>query len=144
MPYPNPSTSLIVAERGSAWGRWLERFEADSPGAVLLLQDGAEADDRFAQRVRSHVAAMAAAGDGPGRVVLVGGHARKGALPSRSLMIRAIANTMATRGGGQLLLDGDGSDRFTMRALADTVGDMLRGSGVAVAHASEPQYAQVA
>lgn len=143
-PFPNPPTTLIVAERDSAWDRWTHRFGPDA-GAEVLLQDHGESPDRFAHRVRARVAQMADRDGAPTRAVLVGGRVRDGALPARSLMIRAIAHGMARRGGGELLLDNHGSDRFTMRALADTVGDMVRGSGVAVSHASaEPQYARVA
>lgn len=123
---------MVVAERGSAWDRWAECFgcdEATSP--TLLLQEGAESAADFAQRVRSHVASLAA-DHVPQRVVLVGGRAGDTMLSARSLIIRAIANGMLRRGGGELLLDDHDSDRFTMRALADTVADMLRGSGVAV------------
>lgn len=137
------SKTLIVAERDSAWDRWMDRPGADG-GTEVLLQDRAESPDRFAHRVRARVAEMAHGDEVPSRVVLVGGRARADALPARSFMIRAIAQGMVGRGGGELLLDNHRSDRFTMRALADTVGDMVRGSGVAVSHAAEPRYAQVA
>jgi hypothetical protein len=139
---PRQTTTLIVAERGSDWSRWADRFGADDE--AVMLQDRGESLDRFAHRVRSRVTEMAAVDDGPQRVVIVGGRAREGALAARSLMIRAVAHSMVRSGGGEVLLDNHGSDRFTMRALADTVGDMVRGSGVAVSHASEPRYAQVA
>ncbi|MFW6050929.1 MAG: hypothetical protein ACODAU_07125 [Myxococcota bacterium] len=144
MSTPNHRASLVVAERGSAWDRWVAGVS--EPG--VLLQEQGEAPAVFAQRVRSHVAELEARGQMPGRVVLVGGRRREGALSARSLMIRAIAHGMVAGGGGELLLDGHGSDRFTMRALADTVSDMVRGSGLAVVHAqaepATPMYQNVA
>jgi hypothetical protein len=137
-------TALIVAERGSAWNRWLERVEGGAEGAVVVLQERTESPDRFAQRVRTRVAELEASRSAPPQVVLVGGP-RGGVLPSRSLMVRALSAALARRGGGQLWLDNHDSDRFTMRALADTVGGMMRGTGVDVSHAPHPPvYAQVA
>ncbi|MFW5877094.1 MAG: hypothetical protein ACOCXM_10180 [Myxococcota bacterium] len=131
----NRHTSLVIAERESAWDRWVDPSDGGATAPVLLVQEGAESSADFAQRVRSHVASLESTGEMPPRAVLVGGRQHDGALSSRSLMIRAIAHGLATAGGGDLWLDSHGSDRYTMRALADTVSDMVRGSGVAVQHA---------
>jgi hypothetical protein len=130
------ATSLIVAERKSDWTPWVDRFKADAPDVVVLLQEKGEKTNDFAMRVRDKVRELVAEGRSPSWAVLVGGgRTDSQALESRSLKLRAIATEMAKGGGGRVLLSDAGADRYTMAALASAVQMSVRGTSVTVAHA---------
>jgi len=142
---PQNTTSLVVAEQGGNWASWVERFQKDTPDVVVVLQDPDEAVDAFAMRVRARVASLQSAGDIVDRAVIVGGGRRdSGAMSARSLVIRAIAAAMVPQGRGNLVLDGQGTDRFAMTALATTVASQVRGTGVSVRPSQAPAFADVA
>jgi len=129
------STSLIIAERSSDWAAWVERFRADAPDVVVMVEEKGEKTKDFAVRVRDKVKELVADGRAPEWAVLVGGgRIDKVALESRSLTLRAIATEMAKSGGGRVLLEDAGPDRFSMAALASAVQMMVRGTSVTVAH----------
>jgi hypothetical protein len=128
-------TSLIVAERSSDWAPWVDRFRADAPDVVVLLQEKGEKTNNFAMRVREKVRELASEDRTPEWAVLVGGgRTDQVALEARSLKLRAIATEMAKTGGGRVLLADAGPDRFSMAALASAVQMAVRGTSVTVAH----------
>ncbi|RLB54522.1 MAG: hypothetical protein DRJ42_08800 [Deltaproteobacteria bacterium] len=132
-------TSLIIAERKSAWASWVERFRADAPNVVVVLQERDEKINHFAVRVRDKLNELVAENRAPEWAVLVGGgRVDRDALEARSLELRAIATEMAKSGGGRVLLEDAGPDRFSMAALATTVQMMVRGTSVTVAHTTGP------
>ena len=47
--------SLVVAERGSDWEAWVERFSTGTPDVRVVVQDPEEPVERLAQRVRAQV-----------------------------------------------------------------------------------------
>ncbi len=131
-----PATSLIVAERNSDWTPWVDRFKADAPDVVVILQEKDEKTNDFAVRVRDKVRELVAEERAPSWATLVGGgRTDSQVLESRSLMLRAIASEMAKGPGGRVLLSDAGADRYTMAALASAVQMSVRGTSVTVAHA---------
>lgn len=134
--------SLVVAERDgeweSNWGGWVERFSTGTPDVVVVLQHPGESDEELAQRVRAKVDELDAAGRQIARAVIVGaGRPASETLSARSSAIKAIVAPMVEQGHGTLLLDGEGSDRFQMMALAETVAQMVRNTGVTVRSTDE-------
>jgi len=130
------NSSIVVAEHGSRWAPWAERFRMDGPDVVVILQRRGESSAKLPLRVRGRPAELGREGRPPARAVVVGGgRTDADALSARSLTIRSIAAEMANNGGGTLMLDDAGADRFSMAALAATVAELTRGSGVVVAHA---------
>lgn len=134
--------SLVVAERDgeweSDWGRWVERFSTGTPDVVVVLQHPGESDDELAQRVRSKVEELDGLGRQIARAVIVGsGRPASETLSARSSAIKAIVAPMVQQGHGTLVLDGEGSDRFQMMALAETVAQMVRNTGVTVRSTSD-------
>jgi broad specificity phosphatase PhoE len=145
MTLDHPTLSLIVAERGSAWASWAERYRSVGPDVVVVLQEKGETAPEFAARVRARIAEMELSGRCPERAVLVGGgRADRDAVTARSLAVRSIASAMARHGGGKLTLDSAHPDRFAMAAIAATVSDLIRGTGVRVAPANDQDFRQVA
>ncbi len=139
---PSHPTSMIIAERGSAWAAWVERLQREGANVVVLQQDSGETAARFALRVRARVADLASNGAAPSRAVLVGGgRSDRDMVAARSLAIRAIAQEMGRHGGGHVLLEDAGNDRFSMAALASTVQMLLGGTGVHVAHRPDARVA---
>lgn len=138
--------SMVVAERDSDWSRWVERFRFHTPDVVVVTQRPGEKVAAFATRVRARVAELEDQGSQVDRAVIVGGgRTDRDALAARSLAIRALASAMAHQGGGDLLLDDRGADRYSMHALAFTVAELVRGTGVTVAPAEAAfAYAKVA
>ncbi|HJK91598.1 MAG TPA: hypothetical protein RMH85_14070 [Polyangiaceae bacterium LLY-WYZ-15_(1-7)] len=125
--------SLVVAERGSDWEAWVERFSTGTPDVRVVVQDPEEPVERLAQRVRAQVLELEESGEELARAVIVGaGKTNDSTLSARSLAIRSIVAPMVEQGHGTLLLDGQGAGRFGMMALASTVGGMVRGTGVTV------------
>jgi hypothetical protein len=113
----------------------VDRFRADAPDVVVLLQEKGEKTNNFAMRVREKVRELASEDRTPEWAVLVGGgRTDQVALEARSLKLRAIATEMAKTGGGRVLLADAGPDRFSMAALASAVQMAVRGTSVTVAH----------
>lgn len=131
-------TALIVAERGSESLPWIDRFRGETSEVVLVQQQKNESTAAFASRVRNRVAELEADGYSLTRAVIAGaGRMDKAVLQARSLVIRAIVGPMVRAGGGELVLDSTGPDRFSMQGLAMSVAEMLRGTGVALVPANE-------
>ena len=128
---PTP-VSLVVAERGSPWESWVERFATGTPDVMVVVQEPGEAVDRWAMRVRSLVAGLEAQNAKLARAVVVAGPADSRSLSARSLAIKALVAPMVAQGEGTVLLDGNTADRFGMMALAQTVAMQVAGSGVTV------------
>jgi len=139
MTPPTTDRAMIIAERGAPWAPWAERFRALGPDVVVVLQHVGEPIADLAARVRARLVELEAAGQAPQRAVLVGGgRVDRDALSARSLTLRAVASSMARTGGGSVVLDDAGADRYSMAALAATVSMLVRGTGVTVDHAAMP------
>ena len=144
MTPPTHSVAMIVAETGGAWHPWVDRFREITPDVVLVLQQVGESLSELAMRVRGRVAELERDGLSLEQSVLVGGgRTDREALAARSLAIRAMATGMASQGGGRVMLEDAGPDRFSMAAIAATVADLVVGTGVTVQHAGA-ELAQVA
>jgi hypothetical protein len=138
--------ALVIGELDSNWTPWAQSLRTEGFEVTTVLQDVDEGASAFAVRVRRCLTELERSGEAVGRLVLAGG-GRVGSdfLSARSLMIRATAATMARTGGGEVLLEGHGRDRYGMQALATTVSGMVQGTGVRVEAASAPaQFAEVA
>lgn len=132
--------SVVAAERGSVWAPWVRRFRSVTPGAVeLLVQHADESAMAFADRVRRAVAALVAAGRPPRHAVFVG--SGRGDAYARSVApttVRLLAASMARAGGGHVYLDSPPSDRLRMGAIADTLRELLQGTGVEIESVALP------
>ncbi len=131
--------SLIAAEMGGYWAPWAERLGAGTPDVVQVVQQAGEKLSQFALRIRTRVAELGRQGIAVDQAVLVGGgRTDADALSARSLAIRAVAAEMARQGGGIVLLDDSGADRYSMAGLAATVAPLVYGTGVRIEHTSTP------
>jgi hypothetical protein len=138
MKTPGRETALVIAERGSDSLAWFERFSEQSAEVVLVQQQKNESAADFATRVRTRVEEIDAAGQSLTRAVIAGaGRMDKAVLQARSLVIRAVVGPMVRAGGGEVVLDSTGPDRFSMQGLAMSVAEMLRGTGVALVPSNE-------
>ena len=135
---------MVIAEHGSEWAGWADRFRHHPGDVVVVLQQKDEPLTEFATRVRTRVERVTQAlGRSVQRAVIVGGKAgNPTSLPARGTIIKALVSGMAAKGGGELLLAGPESERLMMRALAATVADLSKGTGVRVEPA--PPIAAVA
>lgn len=133
----NANVSLVVAERGARWLAWSDRFQAATPEVVLVLQEEGESAESLAARVRDRMSELASNELEVSRAVIIGSGRGTGSLSARNSAIKAIVAPMVELGRGTLILDGPGRDRFSMAALADTVGTMVKGSGVKVVATSD-------
>jgi hypothetical protein len=126
---------MVIAERGAAWARWVDRARQDFGDVMLLSQGEVESIEAFADRVMERVAALSHAGDAPTHAVVVGGgRTDVHALRARSTLVRTIAARMGSASGGLVQLVDAGRDRFSMAAIAQTVAMFSKGTGVRVEH----------
>lgn len=140
MTAPTTPRSMIVAERGGDWARWVERFREDTPDVVVVLQHEGESMAQLAARVRERLDAMVTAGAMPANAVVVGGgRTDQVTLASRATILRSIAKAMAAFGGGSVQLDSSGADKYSMVALAAATSMMVQGTGVRVTAGAGPQ-----
>ncbi|MEM6957890.1 MAG: hypothetical protein AAF411_14760 [Myxococcota bacterium] len=138
-------TSFVVAEYGADGLAWAKRYAVGTPSVVSLVQASDEASHEFAVRVRETARAFVRGGGRIARAVLVGAGATGATvLASRSLAIRALVAPMVDEGEGTMVLHAAGTDRFSMRALADTVAGQVSGTGVRVAASIDVDVADVA
>lgn len=135
--------SLVVAELGSPWESWAERFAIGTPDVVVVVQRPGETADRWAMRVRTQVAGLAASDARLARAVVVAGTSGPQSLAARSLAVKALVAPMVAQGEGTVLLDGNVADRLGMMALAQLVATQVVGTGVSV-RATSASVAQVA
>lgn len=137
--------SLIAAEKGAEWAPWVERFRTRAPDVAVVLQQVGEKLPEFAARIRARMGELEAEGVTVVQAVLAsGGRTDPEALLARSVAIRAMAAAMARCGGGDVMLDDAGHDRYSMAALAATVTPLVSGTGVRVVHRREQALPQVA
>ncbi len=137
-PLHESPLSLVVAECGADWRMWAERFEAGTPGVVVVAQQAGEDLTHLATRVRQQLQDLEREGQEVTRAVIVGsGNRDARTLAARHSTIKAIVAPMVAVGRGTLILDSHGPDRFSMEALATTVASMVRGSGVKVVATSD-------
>lgn len=132
------NVAMVIAEKGSAWTPWVERFRAQCDDVIVVLQERGETVGDLATRVRAKVEELEELEVSLRDAVIVGGgRIDADAMSARSLAIRAVVSPMVRASGGQLLLDSKGPDRYSMMGLASTVASMLRGTGVLVAPADQ-------
>lgn len=132
------SVWMVVAEHGSDWAPWAERLRNPAGDLLVVLQQAGEPVAELAGRVRERLERVQSAGRRLDRAVIVAGIGGEGTLPGRTQVVRALTHGLQDGGGGELVLDGHDSDRFTMRAIAQAVAESMRGSGVRVRHAGSP------
>lgn len=124
---------MLVGERHADWSKWLRDLGDE---VEIVLQGRDETPTSLAQRVRATLQGIVDAGHSLSVVALAGNDAADSeAMAARSLIVRAATPHMVQSGGGEVLLDppseGD-RGRLAMRALADVMGEQLRGTGVTV------------
>ena len=124
---------LLVAECGGQWAHWVEDLDLRNGALMVLAQAHNEKPKVFSARVRSRVTNEAF-----DRVALIcGPNHDQCSLALRINMVRSAVAGMSARGGGQVLLVGTGKTRLPLEALANTLTDMLQGSGVEVRAADD-------
>jgi len=139
MPIVPEPTSLIVAERGSDWTRWVDVLRAETPGCDVIVQQPGESVGALSQRVRAHVASLVDGGGTLRNAVIVGGgRTDADAISARSQAVRAIVAPMVKAAGGRLFLSAGSPDRLAMMGLAGVVAPMLVGTGVTVLPVGDP------
>lgn len=138
-------TAIVVAERGSAWRRWVERFRVGTPDVVVFAQADDEALLDLALRIRSDVQALQDEGIALSRAVVAGGdRVDPEAISARALTVKALVGPMVAEGEGTVILDGTGSGAMGMAALATTVAAQIQGTGVLVTSPALDAVADVA
>jgi len=138
-------TAIVVAERGSAWRRWVERFRVGTPDVVVFAQRDDEALLDLALRIRSDVQALQSEGISLSRAVVAGGdRVDPEAISARALTIKALVGPMVAEGEGTVILDGAGDGAMGMAALATTVAAQVQGTGVLVTSPALDAVADVA
>ena len=126
-------TAIVVAEHGSAWRRWVERFRVGTPDVVVFAQRDDEGLLDLALRIRSDIQALRNEGVTLVRAVVAGGErVDSAALSARALTIKALVGPMVAEGEGTVILDGIGSGATGMAALATTVAAQVQGTGVLI------------
>ncbi len=126
-------TAIVVAERGSAWRRWVERFRVGTPDVVVFAQRDDEALLDLALRIRSDVQALQDEGISLSRAVIAGSdRVDPEAISARALTVKALVGPMVADGEGTVILDGTGPGATGMAALATTVAAQVEGTGVLV------------
>ena len=138
-------TAIVVAERGSAWRRWVERFRVGTPDVVVFAQRDDEGLLDLALRIRSDVQALQAEGISLSRAVIAGSdRVDPEAISARALTVKALVAPMVADGEGTVILDGTGSGAMGMAALATTVAAQVQGTGVLVTSPALDAIANVA
>lgn len=138
-------TAIVVAERGSAWRRWVERFRVGTPDVVVFAQRDDEALLDLALRIRSDVQALQNEGVSLVRAVVAGGdRVDPEAISARALAVKALVGPMVADGEGTVILDGEGAGAMGMAALATTVAAQVQGTGVLVTSPALDAVADVA
>lgn len=127
------NVALLVGERHADWSKWLRDLGDE---VEIVLQGRDETPTSLAQRVRATLQGIVDAGHTLSVMTLAGNDgADPEAMAARSLMVRAATPYMVQSGGGEVVLDppteGD-RGRLAMRALADVMGEQLKGTGVTV------------
>lgn len=138
-------TAIVVAEHGSAWRRWVERFRVGTPDVVVFAQRDDEPLLDLALRIREGVSALQEQGVSIARAVVAGSErVDPEAISARALTIRALVGPMVHEGEGTVILDGVGAGATGMAALATTVAGQVRGTGVLVTSPALDGLADVA
>jgi len=138
-------TAIVVAEHGSAWRGWVDRFRVGTPDVVVIRQHDDEGLLDLALRVRTEMQALTESGVDIARAVVAGGdRVDPEAISARALAIKALVAPMVSEGEGTLILDGVGSGATGMAALATTVAAQVNGTGVLVTSPALEAIAAVA
>lgn len=133
--HARPTTSadvvIVVAEKGTGWTRWAERYQARGQEVIAVVQSPDESIQALSSRLRLRLRSLLEEGVVPAEAVLVSAQRRDAkAMGVRSTVIRHLVGSMAEAGAGRVWLDG--KDRFAAMALASTVAPLIRGTGVSV------------
>ncbi|MEM6960830.1 MAG: hypothetical protein AAF355_04605 [Myxococcota bacterium] len=124
---------MLVAERGAVWqsSEASERLPKE-PGAYCVQGEG-ESSAEFASRVRQRLAYVDRSHPPLANLLILGGEDREPAVwAARASMIQAFVSTREGRGSSEVLLAPHPSDRHSMRAIANSVCESVRGTGVDV------------
>ena len=136
--------SIVVAERGSAWLAWVERFEVGTDVIIVAQREDEELLD-LAMRVRDSVSALREQGRSLARAVVVGtDRMDPEALSARALAVKALVGPMVASREGTVILDGEGRGAMGMAALATTVAMQVQGTGVRITSPALDAIADVA
>ena len=119
------TSAILIVERDSDWGAWLEALRSDADEIAVIFQGPDESAPHFAARARARVDALGKTDNIVSAALLAGKHWEPDVLAARTLLVRAIVTHMAEE-GGRVYLDGradSGSSRYAMQALALVIED---------------------
>lgn len=137
---PRNELAVVIAEAGSDWSHWEQRWRSQGHRVDVLVQRPGEDVSGLTARLRSRLHMWHERGISPQEAALVGGERDDtSALSFRSSVLRVLSRTMIGRGGGSLYLDSGsqgGPARRAMAALASAVSDQVRRTGLSVVHAT--------
>ena len=125
MGRPHTTSAILIVERDSDWGAWLDALRGDADEIAVIFQGPEESAPAFATRARARVDAMGQTDHIVRAALLAGKHWESDVLAARTLLVRAIVTHMA-EDGGRVYLDGradSGSSRYAMQALALVIDD---------------------
>lgn len=136
--------SIVVAECGANWLGWVEDLRRETDTMIVLVQDTSERPAKFAARVLARLARIRQSGAEIRRGAYVAGACTDGTtLHQRSKVMRKLSAQIAQTGSdGRLFLDPatplDRPAPTWIRALAMTLRDMARGSGLMISVGPSP------
>jgi len=136
--------SIVVAECGGDWTGWVQDMHRGTSTLVVLVQDTGEAPAHFSARVIAKLAKLRRTGAEIRRAAYVAGTCTDGTtLHQRSKVMRKLSAQIALNGGeGELHLDPATPEHRPAptwtRALAMTLRDMARGSGLLISVGPSP------
>ena len=125
---------FLIAERGTDWGSWVEGCRASGLAVAAIIQSPFEPIDAFTERVKVHLATLAAEGFAPATTVLVGGTEwSDGALRARCEAVRALGALVKDRTRLRLVVTCDAratpDDIAGIRLLGETITRELGEAG---------------
>lgn len=141
--------SIIVAECGAQWEGWARKLRSTGDRTVVLMQGPDESPADFARRAIERLGTLRVEGVAlEGAAYITGGCADRATLRQRSKVTRKLSAQLASGGGAtRLYLDPstppDSAAPTWIRALAMTLRDMARGSGLSVTVGHEAAGAAV-
>jgi len=130
--------SIVIAEHGTDWTRWARKLRtAENVETVVLMQDQQETPEVFAKRALSRVATLMQSGVALSNAVFLSGEMANAAQRrQRSSLVRSLSSLLSRAGDVRLYLEPAGKPsraaQRMMQALAWTVNDLTRGTGLTV------------
>lgn len=133
-----PQVSLVIAEYGANWAPWTRKLRADRESLMLLAQTADESPQVFGRRVVQRLRRLRRESVEIAEAAVVAGPestpAHRGA---RTKMVRKVTSLLAQSGNdSHLFLDPaaetDGPAHTFMQALAWTLSDLAKGTGLSI------------